>query len=536
MDRQKNIVGLARAYITLICMLCFLFLLGCQGNRITTLTTSTDLPRSTPEEQATSSAQILSFIDELNRINQEAYENNARDETGFHSLMILRNGLVIAEGWWNPYAPERKHRLFSLSKSFTSTAIGFAVKEGRLKLDDRVVSFFPEAQPQYVDKKLQAMTIRHLLMMSTGQESESRQSDDWVKTFLSIPVEHEPGAVFKYNTQATFMLSAILQRKTGKSLMAYLKPRLFEPLGIEDAHWLKSPQGYDTGGFGLNVKTEDIAKFGQLYLDEGQWQGEQLLPASWIQEATAFQIENAPNASEEEKAKSDWAQGYGFQFWRTRNNAYRGDGAFGQYAIVIPELDVVIAATAGSTNMQRMLNLIWEHLYPAFKQAPLPADQENLQKLRNRLAELTLLPANRSSTPAIAQSISGKTFNVQDNALGINKFNLELTDNNCSFTLSVGANNHHVTCGLNSWVEGDAKGPFIPGTRFAYLAPDSLPVAASGRWRSPSTFELMLRFVEAPDHFIFTATFENDKVTIKRGGYAMFEGSGEISMEGSLAG
>lgn len=488
------------------------------------------LPRTTPESQGVSSTEVLAFFDELDRLNQEAYEENARGETGFHSVMVVRNGHVIAEGWWDPYESGRKHRLYSLSKSFTSTAVGFAIQEGHFSLDDRVISFFPDDLPAEVSDNLAAMTVEHLLTMSTGQESEDRNSDDWVRTFLAIPVEHEPGSIFRYNTSATFMLSAIVQKTTGLNLVDYLTPRFFEPLGIENAVWLTSPKGYNTGGYGLNVKTEDIAKLGQFYLQKGMWDGEQLLPAAWIERATSNLIDSDPDATEEERKNSDWAQGYGFQFWQTRNNAFRGDGAFGQYSIVLPELNAVIAATAGSSDMQRMLNLIWEHLYPALKEDTLPVDATAHNALREKLASLSLLPDRRPEPPALALETSGKSYPLEANDLKVDSFTLTFDENTCTFAFASGDRTDAITCGLDDWMPGAASGVFLPGGWQSAGAPASLPVASSGRWIDPQTFELSLRFVEAPDTYVYTAHFAQDGVTIERIGYGTFASGVNVTL------
>ncbi len=247
------------------------------------------LPRSTPEQQGISSAGILSFIEALEKSMME-----------FHSIMIIRHGYVVAEGWWAPYAADLTHTLYSLSKSFTSTAIGLAISEGKFKLDSRVVSFFPDEAPKEISGNLAAMTVQSLLTMSSGHAKDTipllrASSDpDWVKTFLSLPVEFQPGTHFVYNTGATYMLSAIIQKVTGKTTEEYLKPVLFDPLGIEGYDWEKSQQGITTGGYGLRITTEDIAKFGQLYLQKGMWNGKQVVPAGWVADASASHIDNKP--------------------------------------------------------------------------------------------------------------------------------------------------------------------------------------------------------------------------------------------------
>ena len=351
-----------------------------------------DLPRSSPEAQGVSSSAILSFI-----------ESADKDIDSLHSFMLLRHGHVVAEGWWSPYTAQSPHSLYSLSKSFTSTAVGLAIAEGKLSVDDEVLKFFPEDAPSNPSDNLKAMRVSDLLRMSTGHQTEPPRPDNqpWTKAFLAHPVPFKPGTHFLYNTSATYMLSAIVQKATGQTVLEYLRPRLFEPLGIEHPTWETSPQGITAGGYGLSIRTEDIARFGQLYLQKGKWQGRQLVPEAWIEAATARQTSNGSSPN------SDWDQGYGYQFWRCRNGVYRGDGAFGQYCIVLPEQDAVIAITSGVRDMQAVLNLIWDKLLPAMKPSPLAPDDAAAQRLEKALKSLSLPPQEGS---AVAAKVMGKRY------------------------------------------------------------------------------------------------------------------------------
>ncbi len=355
-----------------------------------TLASQKPLPRRSPEAQGVSSSAIREFIETA----------NARIDT-LHSFMLVRHGAVVAEGWWKPESPDKPHVLHSLSKSFCSTAVGLAVADGKLSIDDPVLKFFPDDAPEMPSDKLKQMRVRDLLTMSTGHETEPKFTVDtpWVKTFLAHPVPHKPGAHFQYNSPATYMQSAIVQKVTGQTVLDYLQPRLFEPLGIENATWMTSPQGLSTGGWGLMVCTEDIAKFGQLYLQKGKWNEQQLIPATWVEEATSKQVSNGSDPAR------DWDQGYGFQFWRCRHGAYRGDGAFGQFCIVLPEQDAVIAITADTKDMQAELNVVWDKLLSAFHKDALPANPDEEAKLKSLLSQLAVpenhvpntikLPGNR---------------------------------------------------------------------------------------------------------------------------------------------
>lgn len=342
------------------------------------------LPRSTPEAQGISSQAVGEFVEAADKINT------------LHSFMLVRHGKVIAEAWWKPEAPDKPHVLWSLSKSFNSTAVGLAIEDGKLSLDDPVIKFFPADAPAEPSENLKAMKVRDLLTMTGGHDTEPKAvgGAPSVKQFLAHPVLHEPGTHFLYNTMGSYTLSAIVTKVTGQTTLEYLKPRLFEPLGIEHPEWGSSPEGNSLGGYGLKLCTEDVAKFGQLYLQKGKWNGKQLVPEKWVEAATSKQV---PNDQESHtKIGIDWKQGYGFQFWRCTHNAFRGDGAGGQLCVIIPEKDAVIAITADTGNFQGEMNAIWDKLYPAFGAEALAEDAAAQEKLKQATAHLEAHPAAKA--------------------------------------------------------------------------------------------------------------------------------------------
>ena len=263
---------------------------------------------------------------------------------------------------------------------------------------------------------------------------------------------YKPGTHFLYNTPATYMLSAIVQKATGQTVLDYLRPRLFEPLGIEDPTWEASPQGVTLGGYGLSVRTEDIARFGQLYLQKGKWQGKQLVPAAWVEAATARQISNGSSP------KSDWDQGYGYQFWRCRHGAYRGDGAFGQFCIVLPEQDAVVAITSGTRDMPSVMNLVWDRLIPALDAKPLPADTASDEKLKTRLARLTLRPESSVAAAPMTKAVVGHRYTFPTNSRSIEAITFDSIDAGgvATFTVKVNGDEQHLT----ARVRGVAEWPF----------------------------------------------------------------------------
>lgn len=463
------------------------------------LSPSASLPRTNPEAVGISSESVVAFIDAL--------------ETkigGLHSFMFLRHGMVAAEGWWAPYAPQIPHSLFSLSKSFTSTAVGLAVAEGLLTVDDAVVSFFPDRLPAIVPENLEAMRVRHLLSMSTGHDVDASDGTtaatdgDWVRAFLALPVEHAPGSKFVYNSAATYMCSAIVQKLAGQTVLEYLTPRLFEPLGIEGPSWDCCPRGINVGGWGLSLRTEDIARFGQCYLQNGSWNGRQILPSDWVCGATSKQVDNGDDPD------SDWAQGYGFQFWRCRHNAYRGDGAFGQFCVVMPEEDAVLAMTGGVQDLQAALNAVWDHLLPGM-QSGAAADRGS--DLSQRVAELTLPVLAGCDTSDTAARVSGRTFRFEENDENVESARFTFTPETAAVTFDGADGEQTLLCGHRAWVRGNWAGPRkrrMPGP------PPVLPTAANGAWTSEDTYTMSVCYIETPFIESFTCTFSGDDVAITR--------------------
>ena len=452
------------------------------------------LPRSTPEEQGVSSAGILDFVE-------------AADKTidTLNSVIVVRHGQVIAEGWWAPYAAETPHVLHSLSKSFTSTAVGLAIAEGKFSLDDPILKFFPDQAPAEPSKNLREMRVRDLLIMSTGHDDKdlrnmaSLDAPNGTKNFLNLPVAHKPGTHFLYNTPATYMLSAIVQKTTGEKVVDYLRPRLFEPLGIENPRWEESPEGISLGGYGLSVRTEDIARFGLLYLHKGEWQGKQLLPAAWVAKATSRQTSTGSNPT------SDWDQGYGYQFWQSRHG-FRGDGKFGQFCLVLPEQDAVVAITSGSNNMQAVMNVVWDRLLPAMQASALPPNDADRKKLVARLSTLEIRVPEGGGSPKLPSALSGKVYSFEDNKAGLETLALDWRSRGAKPVLKMKVHgvDQQVVCAKNEWIKGRA---YI-GHKLEQA------VAAKCAWSSGDTFVAKIVLPETPTYFDFKARFTPKDVTV----------------------
>lgn len=458
---------------------------------------STALPRATPESQGIASAGIQALVDEA---EARAF--------GLHSLMIVRHGKVVAEGWWAPYTAEDPHMLFSLSKSFTSTAIGMLQAEGRVNIHDKLHTYFPDEVPADASENQKNLRLRDLLMMSTGQHKEDVDAiqimapdGSATRQFLAAPVKQKPGTLFYYNTPATFMLSATLQKVTGQTLRDYLVPRLFEPLGIPTPEWDATPQGFSFGGSGLHLRTEDIAKFGQLLLQRGEWNGRRLVPAEWVDLATSRQVSNGSNP------ESDWDQGYGFQFWRCIPGFYRADGAFGQYVIVIPEHDTVIAINSGTRDMGGIMKMLWAKLLPELRAAPLPENPAAQAALRARLASLVQPVTTGAATSPLAAQVAGRTFAFAANDTKLESVTLAIApDGAVTLKVRQGGQDKAIAVGHGRWLKGEF--PFTPNSK--------QPVAASGAWTADDTYTVQLSQYRTP--FIATCRlkFAGNQVTVEQ--------------------
>jgi len=376
---------------------------------------------------------------------------------------------------------------------------------------------FPDDLPVKVSDHLKMMTVEHLLTMTDGQNrgstSKAIASADWAKNFLAQPLPNKPGTVFSYNSAATYMLAAIIQKLTGQTVLDYLTPRLLKPLGIDGMYWETCPKGINTGGWGLHVKTAGLAHLGQLYLQKGMWNGNRILPADWVEAATSKQIQQPKNP----KSNPDWVQGYGYQFWRCRHGLYRGDGAFGQFTIVLPEQDAVIAMTGESPRMQDELDLVYQHLLPALGNQRAAGNSKLAASLRKKLKNLAVeLPAGKASSPLIKR-INGKQFEFPENKLGVESILFRFKNDSCRITINSNSGKQSVTCGHGDWQFGSAAIPDAPPRIIAGGAPKHgtpAPIAATGAWPDHNTYVMHWRYYETPHHDTVTCRFDDQKITV----------------------
>ncbi len=471
-------------------------------------TGSDALARSTPEENGIASRHILEFV--------EAMADNGHE---LHSLMVLRHGRVIAEGWPQPYGPRLNHSMYSLSKSFTSAAVGFAVAEGALKVTDPVVGFFPDRAPAKISDRLARLNIGHLLTMSAGMARTATgatvKARDWVKAFLAQPIEHEPGTVFNYNTAATYMLSAIVQKVSGQGLIDFLKPRLFDRIGIQGATSDECPLGVAKGGFGLNINTEGLARFGQLFLQNGRWKGERILPESWVKAATSKQIQQGPDSNK----NPDWQQGYGYQFWRFRHNCYRGDGAFGQFIIVIPEKDAVVVMTSETRSMQGELDLVWKHLLPNFSSTSITRDRSISLQIPKELSLKHVPFPNGANGFKRTFKWKNRKLTFPDNPAGVDSMTLRTAEGFFEFAFTSVRHGDWTTRGRwRRWTHGAA--PMLTANSWLISRGRTdqrgwSRTAVSLAWQDKDTATIIVRYHETPHHDIMTVRFDNSGATLE---------------------
>lgn len=351
----------------------------------------TEFERVTPESVGISSRAVLRF----------AQRFDSCEFTEPHSMMIMRHGKICAEGWWAPYAPGMRHNLMSETKSYAGTALGIAVTEGLVGLNDRIIDIFPEHCPQNPSEGLQKMRVRDVLCMGSGIGRVPNQTENWIGEYLALPLSYEPGTTFHYSGMCD-IVGAIVRKVSGETLFDFLKTRLFDKIGIDSRRmpWLISGDGAYFCSAGLQATTEDNLRLLKLYLDGGVWEGERILSEEYVKLATTEQIDNSyfnlkTFRSEPErvapKGSNDDTSGYGFLFWMCkRPGAYRADGLAGQYVVVVPDLDLLISVTQNCEDLEAMRDTIWELVDSVTGDAALPEDAAAFCQLTHTLKRLAL--------------------------------------------------------------------------------------------------------------------------------------------------
>ncbi|WP_250005435.1 serine hydrolase [Actinoplanes sp. M2I2] len=430
------------------------------------------LPRSTPAATGVSSRAVAAVLDRLEERSVE-----------LHSVMVVRHGHVVAEGWWAPYSAGRPHLLYSLTKSFTSIAVGLAIDDGLLSLDDRVVDVLPEHVPAGVSDQARRITVHHLLSMTAGHRTDSLaeawelEPDDLVKGFLRVPFTEPEGTGHTYDNATTGVLARMVERVTGRGLPELLDDRLFKPMGVDHAEWDRLASGAVFGFHGLHLTTEAVAAFGELLLRGGRWGDRQLVPRAWVDLATRRHI--GTRRLDDAPPEPDGLCGYGYQFWMSRHG-YRGDGHLGQLCLVVPEHDLVVVITAGGIGQPaEMPGALWDLLLPGLDG---PVDARDDEVLAERLRRLSFTPVPGAAAPATAAPSAAATIEAAapDSALpGGTAVTVEPADGGWRLRLGPAI---EVAAGHGAWRES---------------APLGRPVVAAGAWQG-DTFVADLFVITTP--------------------------------------
>ncbi len=447
------------------------------------------LSRARPSDAGVDAAAIRAFVEDATAAGLE-----------LHTLMLHHRGRLVVDASWWPYRSDRPRVMHSVAKSVTACAIGLAIAEGRFGLRDRVVDFFPDEAPNPPDAKLAALTVDHLLTMRTGHAQETSGAlwrnipGSWVTEFFKIPIVHDPGTVHVYTSAASYMLAAILARTTGQTLHDYLKPRLFQPLGIEGEVWDIGPDGINPGGNGLTCKPVDILKLGILHAQDGVWNGRRILPQGWVAEAT--------------RSHGD---GYGYH-WVTRpDGSYAALGVFVQMALVFPEQGSTLVVTGAIDGSDKLLPHIDRHLPCALAGGGSPAADQSLADRLSHLCAPRALVSVPSDLPA---ALNGTVFVLEPNDKGVAELRFVFADGQCRFSLTDGEGTHHLVAGLDHWEEGVTG---MPGQELhhGYRLGDAA-VIAGARWVAANTLELEWIFRDTAFRDTVTCQFGDATITMDR--------------------
>lgn len=439
-----------------------------------------------------------------------------------HSFMLYQGGSVVAEGWWDPYRADRVHMLHSATKSFTATGVGIAIDEGLLTLDDPVISFFPDHLPARLHPNLEAMTVRHLLTMTTGHQTGISGGEwralrsSWIAEFFKEPVVQPPGSRFIYSSATSYMLSAIIRRVSGQGLYDYMRPRFFEPLGIRNVRWDVGPDDTHTGGNGLSCTTAGLLKLGILHLAGGEWNGRRILSQRWVKEATRPHLRHIVRgaftgkryfAEGEGEARTPAVaqEGYGLHWWMGPHETYSARGFYGQYCIVFPRERAVFASTGGLPITENgYSDLIWRHLFPGLERRATGSDQPRSEKHRPGLA--LPLPERGVTPPRMPPS----NFVADLNEDGIERVRFAFTEDRVIFTLADRRGTHTVEAGLGFWIEADTT--IASGKLHHAYEPDSMRVLAAAGWLDAGTLSMTWIFVETAFRDTVVCRFEGGKL------------------------
>jgi len=449
-----------------------------------------------PESVGIPSRAVLNFIDELEQ-----------EGLCMHGFIMMRYGKVFAEGYYAPFHADFPHRMFSISKSFTSVAVGLLQEEGKLSIGDRICDYFPDKLPANgVHPYIAATTIRDMLKMASPHKLTTyrqMECDDWVKTFFHVEPVRYPGTSFVYDTSASHVLAALVERLSGMPILEYLKIKVLDKLGCTgEFKWLTDPMGISMGGSGLICTLRDMTKFALMCMNDGVYDGQQIVPGDYIREATSKQINTSLQYSIDEQ------QGYGYQFWRCKNNGFAMYGMGGQLAICLPDYDFILTTIADTQGIpygiHGIYTALWNNILPYLKEnTGVVADHAAMEELEDRLSKLEVKAVEGSKTSPVACEINSKRFLLAPNQMGITECRLEfLNENEGVFYYTNETGSHHIDFGI--------------GRNKQHIYPDINQLGiSSAAWVDDNTLHLRSYLIDMlPGNVNMTITFIKNTITI----------------------
>ncbi len=463
-----------------------------------------------PEDAGVNSKVVQGFIDRCEELGKQV-----------HSIIVIKDDKIAVEAYKEPYGREHNHMMYSVSKSFTSTAIGFAVHEGYITVDTRFVDIFPEARGEKYDEYLEEMTVEDLLTMRSGKSVSvflDRTKDRWFKDIVGSPWISEPGTEFLYISENMYLLCCIIHKVVGMSVMEYLKPRLFEPLGITHPFWETCPRGIEAGGWGLMITTEDLAKFTYCYSKGGKFGGKQVIPEEWVREATRYHADNSKSNND-----SDSKVGYGYCFWRNAGyeKSYRADGMFCQFGIVFEDLNACVITTGGEVNEQGLRDVVWEYFpkalveendgesvdiaFPAYERLPEKSRSALEQRLEGKKMKLSKpIVVNVAGYPTSVVPLPA-LFMESDKAGNISDLSFKFYDDEAVMTWTEGDEINSVKIGM----DGEYRWDDIVIGQIPYHT------CSTGCWNADNELEVHIRCIEVVAERILVFKFNGDNVVMR---------------------
>lgn len=456
---------------------------------------------SSPERLGIPSSAILQFIERIER-----------EQICMHGFLLLRHGQIAAEGYWAPYSETSTHRMYSVSKSFVSLAIGLLIDEGKITLHDRVVTFFNDKSPQPIHPYLDQATVRDLLMMASpyNRTAYTRYDPDWAAAFFNSKPSHIPGTLFAYDTSATVILSAVVERISGIPFLSYMRERLLDPIGFsKDAWCIKTPEGTSWGGSGVICSLRDMAKLAYVCMNKGRWDDRQLISESYIQEATSKQIDNSLTGN----------HGYGYQIWMEKNNGFSFRGMGSQLAYCFPDRGLIfacIADTQGSPHAEvNIVHAFREQIYSATQDSPLPDDDATYTILNETIKTLKILPQQGNHTSSIERKVNGKWYSLNENPMGIKRLRFNFLGDEAIWEYENASGEHQLRFGIGKTIQGPFPQKNYFGEKIGTPSGKSYDCLSSAAWVEDHKLNMLVYITDIYlGSLKMTFSFKDNEVTV----------------------